>query len=310
MEANFKFIPLDFSWVALHPQPIGVVQVIGGAFFGTFPTIFYRYLCQQIFNQGYTIVAIPYRFTFRHWSVSIGLVRDLVNLRIMMLEEAKRRGYEYQIYQEKPTDPKGNYYWLGHSLGSKYIALLELLTELEFKAIEDVLGDCVGEDQQTEIKQDLQDVDLESISLKNQAILLLAPAITGIEAAIPVKAIADLMKKLGLDVKPNVEQTHCLILRSRLFNLFSLIALAKDNIAKDTVTWIKANLSDRLIQCIELPNRGHLAPLGWKNGDTQLATKVIECLEQFKQKCDQIAEHSTVKTPSTELETNPIKTQS
>ncbi|HAC63841.1 MAG TPA: hypothetical protein DCF68_09955 [Cyanothece sp. UBA12306] len=299
MEANFKFIPLNFSWVALHPKPVGVVQVVGGAFFGTFPTIFYRYLIKQLFDQGYTVIAIPYRFTFRHWSVAIGLIRDLVDLRPMMVEAAKRRGYEYQIYQEKPTEEKGNYYWLGHSLGSKYIALLELLSDLEIKDsksinMEEVLGNCVGKDQKDEILRSLEGVDLDEISLKNQATLLLAPAITGIESAIPIKAVADLVKKLGLDVNPTVEQTHCLILKSRLFNLFSLIAFAKDNIAKDTVNWIKGNLSGRLIQCIDLPDRGHLAPLGWRNGDSLLAKTVIDCLATFKEKCDQISQGKAI----------------
>ncbi len=288
METRLRFIPLNFNWVALHPQPQGVVQVIGGAFFGTFPTIFYRYLLKQLFEQGYTIIAIPYRFTFRHWSVSVSLVRDQVDLRQMMVEEAKRRGYDYKIYQEKPTDPKGNYYWLGHSLGSKYIALLELLSELEFKGIQEILGECVGKDQENEIKRCLEGVDFQEISLKNQGTLLLAPAITGIESAIPFKPVANLVKRLGLDVNPTVDQTHCLILKSGLFNLFSLIAFANDDIAKDTVNWIKANLSNRLIQCIDLPG-GHLAPLGWKNGDRELATTVIDCLATFKEKCDRIS---------------------
>jgi hypothetical protein len=43
METKIRFQPLSFSWVAIHPNPKGVVQFIGGAFFGTFPTVFYRY---------------------------------------------------------------------------------------------------------------------------------------------------------------------------------------------------------------------------------------------------------------------------
>ncbi|MFM7790795.1 MAG: DUF1350 family protein, partial [Microcystis panniformis] len=49
MTAEFKFIPLQFNWVAINPKPIGVVYFIGGAFFGTFPNLFYRYLLKQVF---------------------------------------------------------------------------------------------------------------------------------------------------------------------------------------------------------------------------------------------------------------------
>jgi hypothetical protein len=41
MSNSFKFQPVSFSWVAVHPQPKGVVQFIGGTFFGSLPTLFY-----------------------------------------------------------------------------------------------------------------------------------------------------------------------------------------------------------------------------------------------------------------------------
>ena len=31
-----KFQPIAHSWVALHPEPKGIIQFIGGAFFGRF----------------------------------------------------------------------------------------------------------------------------------------------------------------------------------------------------------------------------------------------------------------------------------
>ena len=217
MNAKFKFIPLQFNWVAIHPKPVGVIYFIGGVFFGTFPTIFYRYLLKQLFEERYTIIALPYRFTFRHWSVSIELVKELGELRKAILAEAKWLGYDYTIYEEEPTSEKPNYYWLAHSLGNKYIALLELLSDLDETDIQDVLGNCVGQDQYQEIENALKGVDLKDISLKNQPSILMAPAITGLESAIPIPALANLFKKIGLDVKPTVEQTFCLIKNSRLF---------------------------------------------------------------------------------------------
>ncbi|MDJ0590514.1 MAG: DUF1350 family protein [Pleurocapsa sp. MO_226.B13] len=288
METKLEFKPIDFNWVAIHPRPIGIIHFIGGAFFGTFPTIFYRYIFKQLFRQGYTIVALPFRFTFRHWSVAIAMVRDREQLRQGIIAEAKRLGYEYKIYEEKPISSNPNHFWLAHSLGCKYIALLELLTELEHRETQEFLGDCVGEEQAADLEQSLQGVDLEEISLKNQPSILLAPVISGIESAIPVTALADLVKKLGLDVQPTVKQTRCLINKSDLFGLTAAIAFAKDKIASNpdigddgepigTVQWLQKHVP--AIKFSQLPDRGHLAPLGFRNGDRQLAEEIIKLLQ-------------------------------
>ena len=287
MEAKFKFRPIHFNWVAIHPQPIGIVHVIGGAFFGTFLTIFYRYLLRRLFEQGYTIAALPFRFTFRHWSVAIGLVKDQSELRKEIAEEAKRLGYEYQIYEEQPTAAKPNHFWLAHSVGCKYIALLELLSDLENGDIKDVLGDCVGTKQYQQIENSLRGVDLKEISLTNQPSLLLAPVIAGIESAIPFRPLAEFVKNFGLDVQPNVKQTRCLINRSKLFNLTAAIAFGQDRIAsnpemdedgepKGTIEWLKKHVPR--IKFSELPNRKHLAPLGFRYGDSEIAEQVIQLL--------------------------------
>ena len=162
---DFQFLPLNFSWVALHPKPIGVIYFIGGAFFGTFPTFFYRYLLKSFFEKGYTIVALPYRFSFRHWSVAINLVQDQENLQKNMLLEAKYRGYDCSIYEEYLNSKKeclplksDRYFWLGHSLGCKYIALLELLTngkdrcEPKQEFVERLLGNnCISLKEQKKL---------------------------------------------------------------------------------------------------------------------------------------------------------------
>jgi hypothetical protein len=284
MNSAFYFRPIHFNWVAINPQPIGVINFIGGAFFGTFPTLFYRYLLSQLFKQGYTIVALPFRFTLRHWSVAIGLVRDQRELRQEILAEAKRLGYEYKIYEEEPRSEKPNYFWLAHSVGCKYIALLELLSDLESKSIREVLGNCVGKDQYREIEERLKGTELKDISLRNQPSLLLAPAIEGIESAIPIPALAELAKQIGFDVKPTVKQTHCLIEGSRLFNLTALIAFEDDKIAEPTVTWLRSHLHNALVKFSLLPKRSHLAPLGRHFGDRQLVDDAIQSLQALTQK--------------------------
>lgn len=287
MEAKFKFRPIHFNWVAIHPQPIGIIHVIGGAFFGTFPTIFYRYLLRRLFEQGYTIAALPFRFTFRHWSVAIGLVKDQRELRTAISIEAKRLGYEYKIYEEQPTAEKPNHFWLAHSVGCKYIALLELLSDLEERDIQDVLGDCAGLSQSQQIENSLRGVALKEISLKNQPSILLAPVIAGIESAVPLPALAELVKKLGLDVQPNVKETRCLINRSNLFNLTAAISFSEDKIAsnkeigedgepKGTVEWLQKHLPR--VEFSQLLNRQHLAPLGFRDGDSEIVDRVIQLL--------------------------------
>ena len=89
------------------------------------------------------MIALPYRFSFRHWSVSIGLVREQTALLQAIDAEAQRLGYEAEIYQQDPCSEQRNYCWVGHSLGTKYIALLELLSDLEDQEHQGGLEDWV-----------------------------------------------------------------------------------------------------------------------------------------------------------------------
>jgi Protein of unknown function (DUF1350) len=116
MTSVFKFNPASFSWIAVHPKPKGVIQFIGGAFFGTFPTIFYRYFLRTLFDEGYTIVALPFRFSFQHWTIAIDLLKEQERLRRELTEWTGQDFYK----------DKANYFWVGHSLGCKYTATSNL----------------------------------------------------------------------------------------------------------------------------------------------------------------------------------------
>ena len=181
MASTIAFKPIKFDWVAIHPEPIGIVQFIGGAFFGTFPTIFYREVLGYLFNRGFTVIAKPYRFTFQHWAVAIDLLDSQKELFETIHFEADKAGYGglnlYRDYLEAIADPKnpvekGKFFWLGHSLGCKYIALLELLSLIESDNPDD-----------TKLKQEILaaatqygNIDCSGIaSLTNQAMILLAP---------------------------------------------------------------------------------------------------------------------------------------
>lgn len=121
-----KFQPVSHSWVALHPKPQGVIQFVGGAFFGTFwPMLFYRSLLQRLFKDGYTIVVLPFHFTFNHYAESGFLIREKYEIMPEIVRRAIFAGYDYQPYLSDK-----NFSWIGHSIGCKYIALLEAFSAL------------------------------------------------------------------------------------------------------------------------------------------------------------------------------------
>ncbi len=274
MHETFKFSPISFSWVAIHPNPKGVIQFIGGAFFGTFPTVFYRYFLQTLFSEGYTIIALPFRFSFRHWAIAINLLKEQEILRHELTAIANRFGYEDEIYQEK-----ANYFWLGHSLGCKYIALLEFLSGQQWKQITE---SCVERAAYQQIEAIIVDAGLKDASIVDQPSLLVAPDISDTESAIPIPAFARFLDRVGLGVKPTRGQTQCFIERSLLFNLTALISFDKDTLAgsetdefksqkikeNSDVVWLIGQLKKRKLPILHKELTGkHLEPLGVRVGE-------------------------------------------
>jgi hypothetical protein len=227
MKSYFQFYPVSFSWVAFSPKPKGIIVFIGGAFFGSLQTLFYNYLLKQLFLQGYTIIALPFHFTFRHWSVALSLLREQQVLRHLIIGILKDSGFQYKDYEVYLENE--NYIWLGHSLGCKYIALLEFLADWRINpdGTRNLMKHCLNnsEEQINDIEQQIQDID---ISLKGQYSILLAPEISDTEAAIRVPLLPKLIDSFGLGVQPTQEQTFNLIESSPLFNLTGMISFDKD----------------------------------------------------------------------------------
>lgn len=312
MSNKFRFQPISNSWVAIHRNPKGVIQFIGGAFFGSFPTLFYRYLLNQLFEAGYTIIALPFRFSFNHWSIAINLVKEQYIIRREIVKEAKNLGYEYNVYLNEP-----NFFWVGHSLGCKYIALLEFLSG-EWEQVVQTIEKCGA--QKTRYANTLENIenlslelDLEkrktevatenyvnekpeilNLFIKGQPSLLIAPDISSTESAIPVRFLAKLIDNFGLGVTPNVQQTRCLINGSALFKLIALICFKQDKIARETCNWIVEKLNtkseqspNRLLPILPEQLEGkHLEPIGVKIGnyivDLNPLDKFIETIESRK----------------------------
>lgn len=296
MSIKLRFRAISFSWVAVHPEPKGVIQFIAGAFFGTFvPNLFYRNLLHFLFEQGYTIVLLPYDFTFNHLKEAGFLIEEQYRIIPEIIRIAKFAGYEYEVYFHQR-----NFSWIGHSLGCKYIALLEalssifsgedipianednkkwidkILSKAEIKWISpEEINDLIQEVNKT-ANQSLKlsafylqdentgsfDIDVfGSWFIKDQASILLAPAITDTNAAIKPQFLADFIDRLGLGVKPTRAQTFELIKKNNLFTLMGLVAFKSDNIAKSTVEEL-ATLKKPLPEYKETLPGGHLKPLG------------------------------------------------
>jgi hypothetical protein len=284
MPPVFRFSPVSFSWVAIHPEPKGVIQFIGGAFFGTFPTVFYRYFLQILFEEGYTIVALPFRFSFRHWSIAIDLLKEqeAISKKLATITDCN-------LYQDK-----SNYFWLGHSLGCKYIALLEFLSGEHWKQITE---SCVDKQAYQQVEAILDNAGLESASILAQPSLLISPDISNTESAIPVRTIARFLDRIGLGVLPTREQTQCFIERSQLFNLTALVSFDKDTIAgsetdslkseqiqeNSDLLWLIQQLKTKKFPILHIELGGkHLEPVGLRIGqyivDLNPLDKFIELL--------------------------------
>ncbi len=314
-DSDLLFTYLYSNWVLIHPEPKGVVYFIGGAGFGSFPTVFYRYILRRIFQEGYTIVALPFRFTLSHWSVAINLVKKAKPLREAIKAEAERRNSIHgedtyknlDLYSNTEKFREGDYFWLGHSLGCKYVALLEVLGDVErldslcnkgdFAQISALLGECITNEKQIKRIQKLieQIKDPEYVSLENQSSILMAPVITGIEGAIPIEALAKLVKSF-LDVRPSKEETECLIredengIKDNLFHFTSIVKFKNDDVESKagTIKFLLDNLPKQphppLFQ--ELEGK-HLAPLNLLKRNKKLADLLIEWLPILRDRVQQ-----------------------
>lgn len=254
---RLKFQPVSFSWVALHPQPRGVIMFIGGAFFGSFPILFYRHLLETLYQEGYTLVALPFRFSLRHWQIAHSLLEEQHQLQKILPDLAKRYGYSASIYEDVLS-----YQWLGHSLGCKYIALLELLSGCD---------DSVA----AALPKELEEIYRNSAGILNQSSVLLAPVLDGdLKSAIPISALATLFNRLGVNVRPCRRETLSLIRQSSLFSHTAMISFNQDTIAgslldsnPDTsdVLWLSQYLEQKSSLIKGLPGK-HYDPVGWRIG--------------------------------------------
>ena len=266
------FRTFSHSWVAIHPHPKGIIQFVGSFFiFGSLPTIFYYFLLKSLYNKGYTIIAYPcslippLRWKSKqvdHWRASIQLLREEYAIKVELVAHILK--YTDRDYLDVYLD-SSNYLWLGHSLGCKYISLLEILsndpeniannleecdcTKKQFQIIDKYVENLEFERENSEREIDFlltkSKIVKKAIGKRfiiDQPSIFLAPEIYGTEerkgkstSAIPF---------FGLF--PDGKITNCLIdLSDNLFGLTALTAFTHDKISKDDLKALRINLSDR-----------------------------------------------------------------
>lgn len=244
--AQFTFMPCSHSWIALHPNPQGVIQFVGSHIFGAFPTVAYRHLLKSLFEAGYTVVAFPSRAGLNPWSIALDLLEEHYVLQGALIEAAIAQNYSPDIYLDT-----ANYTWLGHGFGCQYVALLEVLSaptpvlaqhfrdvspahQRSLHQVQQGLADIGG--QLRQLEQRIYRLTGRRIhhgrpSILNEASLLLAPTIAN--ETIAAQAMQRIFSKL-IPAYLTPYQTHQLIDQSHLFHLTGLIQFARDRVAAST----------------------------------------------------------------------------
>ena len=296
---NFSFESFSNSWVAIHPNPKGIIQFIGSFVFGSFPIKFYRYLLQNLFEQGYTIFVFRFPFTplkFDHWQFTTELLKEEYALRVEIIRFLKKNhktsDNNLEIYLND-----SNYYWLGHSLGCKYITLLEILSNdvnqrelflqkslanrYNHKLLSQLKSvDIARENAEREISKILnRPIKINQYFIQNQPSILLAPEISN---TVTVNGItiptAKPLSKFELLVSPNLRETKSMIAQStNLFNLTGIISFSQDFIARDDVNFLCKQLS---LKSISSPL--HKEFFGWHLDPNAVEIKHLgACINRF-----------------------------
>ena len=234
--------------IAFHPKPKGIIQFIGAFVFGSCPERSYEHLFKYLYKKDYSLIVYPLTFepfNFNHWSVATELLIDLYRVRFEIIRKLKNEASDKLDFYANDT----NYFWLGHSLGCKYILLLEILSHDNSELRDEVLRSCLREKSLQKVNKDIRMADnnrevvVDEISkfIRDQPSLLLAPEISNTVQIfnIPIRPSSS----LGF---PNRHETKRLIEHStELFNLIGLISFNLDGIARDDVDFLECQLRTR-----------------------------------------------------------------
>lgn len=182
------FKPIYSCWVVEHPEPIGVIEFLGGALFGSLPNVSYSYFLNSLYEAGYTIVTQPFRLGLNHEQIA----KEIFEERNKVLQDLG------SSHQNIPR------IWVGHSLGCKYITLLEMLGEGKTETL---------------------------FPLKDQPSLLIAPDLSDTFEAVPIEPVAKFLEHIDKGVKPDREKMGEKLKASKRFGLTAILSFDKDDVA-------------------------------------------------------------------------------
>jgi hypothetical protein len=107
------------NWILVPSYSRGIIHFLGGAFVAAAPSLTYRWLLENLANEGYLIVATPFINTFDHNTIAKEV--------LITFDQAMRYLYKRVLPPER-TLP---IYGLGHSMGCKVHLLINSLWEVE-----------------------------------------------------------------------------------------------------------------------------------------------------------------------------------
>jgi hypothetical protein len=107
------------NWVLIPRNPIGIIHFLGGAFVATLPHLTYRWLLENLAEEGYLIIATPFVNTLDH----IAIAKSVLLKFEYTLESLQDSGKLRKLYL--PT------YGVGHSMGCKLHLLIGSLFSVQ-----------------------------------------------------------------------------------------------------------------------------------------------------------------------------------
>ncbi len=113
------WIDISNSQVLIPSRPKGIIHFLGGAFVATAPQITYRWLLEQLAQQGYAVVAIPFINTLDHYMIAKQV--------LWTFEDCLEDLYSTQRLRQRSLP----IYGLGHSMGCKLHLLIGSLFTVE-----------------------------------------------------------------------------------------------------------------------------------------------------------------------------------